>query len=154
MIKYNLLCDSDHEFEGWFRSSDDYDAQARDGLLECPVCASSSVRKALMAPAIARGGSSRSDARLAEIKANMGEAMDRARRFVEKNFDYVGDRFPEEARRIHYGETEKRGIYGEATGDEVRDLVDEGVSVAPVPGAPQKDAQGEPQIADGKKKLN
>ncbi|NOX82658.1 MAG: DUF1178 family protein [Alphaproteobacteria bacterium] len=135
MIKYQLICDAEHDFEGWFRDSADYDAQAEDGLVECPACGSEKIRKAMMAPAIVGGKRSSSRAaRLAEIKRDMGQAVERARDYVEKNFDYVGDQFPEEARKIHYGEKEERGIYGEATGKEVKDLVDEGVSVAPLPG--------------------
>ncbi len=158
MIKYNLLCDSDHEFEGWFRSSADYDDQARDGLLECPICGSDAVRKAVMAPAIARPEAASREERLAKMRHSIEAAAERARDYVEKNFDYVGDKFPEEARRIHYQETEARGIFGEATGKEVKDLVDEGVNIAPLPGAVKKvenDAAGAPLIEKAdKKKLN
>ncbi len=144
MIKYQLICDAEHDFEGWFRDSADYDAQAEDGLVECPACGSEKIRKAVMAPAIVGGKRSGARAvRLAEIKRDMGKAVERARDYVEKNFDYVGDQFPEEARKIHYGEKEERGIYGEATGKEVKDLVDEGVRVAPLPAidrAPSADA--------------
>lgn len=144
MIKYQLLCATDHEFEGWFRDSEDYDLQAEKGLVECPACGSAEVRKAIMAPAVAR--SSKGQGRLAEIKRDMAKAMERARDYVEKNFDYVGDKFPEEARKIHYGESDKRPIYGEATGDEARELVDEGVSIAPLPAAkPKTDKVGEPK---------
>lgn len=142
MIKYQLLCASDHEFEGWFRDSEDYDLQAEKGLVECPSCGSDDVRKAIMAPAVAR--SSKGQGRLAEIKRDMAKAMERARDYVEKNFDYVGDKFPEEARKIHYGESDERPIYGEATGDEARELVEEGVEIAPLPAAkPKTDKVGE-----------
>lgn len=142
MIKYQLRCAADHEFEGWFRDSADFDVQAGDGLVECPVCGSATVRKAVMAPAIARRADVRSDA----IRRDIMQAMTRARDYVEKNFDYVGEKFPEEARKIHYGETEERGIYGEATGKEVKDLVEEGVPVAPMPGAAKKpDKAGKPK---------
>ena len=139
MIKYQLKCDAGHEFEGWFRDSADYDNQAQRHLVECPVCGSSNVRKALMAPAVARSGAlkkgSDTEARRAKVAQDLAQAAQKARDYVEKNFDYVGGRFPEEARRIHYGETEDRNIYGEATGGEVKELLDEGVSVAPVPEA-------------------
>ena len=152
MIKYQLLCADEHEFEGWFRDSADFDVQAADGLIECPVCGSDNVRKAVMAPAIAR----RSNGAPGAIRQDILQAMTRARDYVEKNFDYVGEKFPEEARKIHYGETEERGIYGEATGKEVKDLVDEGVKVAPLPGAPNKtEKAGEPKIAPApSKKVN
>lgn len=137
MIKYKLSCAAGCSFEGWFRSSDDFDAQARAGRLECPYCASTEVSRAIMAPAIVRGGdaSPHRTARLAEMREAMAAAARRARDYVEKNFDYVGDRFPEEARRIHYGETKQRDIYGEATGAEAKELVEEGVTIAPLPPA-------------------
>ena len=141
MIKYQLLCDADHEFEGWFRDSADFDAQSDDGLIECPACGSDGVRKAVMSPSIARRRSSSArEMRLAEIRRDMGKAMERARDYVEKNYDYVGKNFPDEARKIHYGEAEERGIYGEASGKEVKELVDEGVSVAPLPKAAKADS--------------
>ncbi len=158
MIKYSLICDANHEFEGWFRDSADFDAQAEKGLLDCPSCGSGQVRKAVMAPAISRkravsGGDRK--ARLAAIQEDMARAVARARDYVEKNFDYVGEKFPEEARKIHYGEAKERGIYGEASGKEVKELIEEGVEVAPVPGEPRKtDAAGEPKAAQPQKKLN
>ena len=147
MIKYQLKCASGCSFEGWFRSSEDFDAQAAEGALECPFCASAQIGRAIMAPAVVTGGDKRRGERLSVMRETMAEAARRARDYVEKNFDYVGDRFPEEARKIHYGETEERSIYGEATGKEVKELVDEGVSVAPVP-APTVAAEA------AKKKLN
>lgn len=145
MIKYQLKCGAGCSFEGWFRSSGDFDLQAADGALECPFCASSDVSRAIMAPAVVSGGGARRDERLAVMRETMADAARRARDYVEKNFDYVGDRFPEEARKIHYGETKERSIYGEATGVEVKELVEEGVSIAPLP------APAAPEV---KKKLN
>ncbi|NHK27453.1 DUF1178 family protein [Parvularcula flava] len=150
MIKYQLKCDQAHEFEGWFSNSADYDAQAEKELLECPHCGSSEVSKALMAPAIARSGSlsssAKNDERIEAFKRDYMQAAKRARDYVEKNFDNVGKRFPEEARRIHYGETKERGIYGEATQQEVSDLIDEGVEIAPLPDVLSPD--------EAKKKMN
>ena len=143
MIKYQLICDADHEFEGWFRNSADFDDQASGGFIECPSCGSLEVRKAVMAPAIARRSQAR-ERRLSAIRQDMTQAMHRAREYVEKNFDYVGERFPEEARKIHYGESEERGIYGEATGKEVKELAEEGVQVAPLPSTAPKDVQAGP----------
>ena len=159
MIKYRLICGADHEFEGWFRDSADYDFQAGNGLLDCPSCGSGEIRKAVMAPAVARKDHARAgrNQRLAAIHEDMARAVARAREYVEKNFDYVGEKFPEEARKIHYGETEDRGIYGEASGKEVRELLDEGVQIAPLPGGERKkDAAGAPRTADPAppKKLN
>lgn len=154
MIKYQLRCQSGHSFEGWFRNSADFDAQATDGLLECPACASRKVEKAIMAPSIATGARS---GRLGEMHKAIADAARRARDYVEKNFEYVGDRFPEEARRIHYGEKESPGIYGEATGAEVKELVEEGVSISPLPGSARQDRAAAPAVeksADLKKNLN
>ena len=137
MIKYRLKCEYGHEFEGWFRCSADFEEQSADEALTCPVCGSSKVNRAIMAPAVStRKGEAAADRRLGEIRAAMTEAASKARTYVEKNFDYVGDNFPEEARSIHYGEKEARGIYGEATPSEVKELKDEGVEIAPVPGTP------------------
>jgi hypothetical protein len=148
MIKYKLSCASGCTFEGWFRSSEDFDVQSREGRLECPYCASVDVERAIMAPAIVRAGAAAPgrDARFAQMREAMTEAARRARDYVEKNFDYVGDRFPEEARRIHYGETKHRDIYGEASGAEAKELAEEGVAIAPLPPLPG--------AAAGKKKVN
>jgi len=138
MIRYALTCDHDHEFEGWFASSADYDDQQERGLLECPVCASATVRKQIMAPAV--GGTKRTqrDPTPAKVQAMMMEAAGRIRAHVEENFDDVGDTFAREARAIHEGKAEDRGIYGQATPTEVRDLVEDGVPVAPLPPEPLK----------------
>ncbi|PVM92239.1 DUF1178 domain-containing protein [Caulobacter radicis] len=139
MIKYALACDHAHEFEGWFGSSSDYDDQAARGLVECPVCGSTGVRKQIMAPAVAGTKAQRSapqpDARMREM---MMTAMSEVRREVEENFDYVGDRFAKEARDIHEGKSEERGIYGEASPKEVKALLEDGVKVAALPPAPPK----------------
>jgi hypothetical protein len=140
MIRYALVCDQEHEFEGWFGASADYDDQAARGLIACPVCNSSAVRKQIMAPAVAgtkaRGGAE--DTAPANMRAMMMEAMGRVRAHVEENFDYMGDAFASEARAIHEGRSEDRGIYGEATPAEVKGLVEDGVKVAPLPPAPPK----------------
>ena len=138
MIRYALTCEHDHEFEGWFGSSDDYDGQQARGLVECPFCASKQVRKQIMAPAVAGTKRTVQDLEPAKMQAMMMEAAGRIRRHVEENFDDVGDSFAAEARAIHEGRAEDRGIYGQATPKEVRDLVEDGVPVAPLPGEPPK----------------
>ena len=139
MIRYALTCDHDHAFEGWFASSGDYDDQQQRGLVECPVCASKGVRKQIMAPAVAGTKAQKSapavDPKMREM---MMTAMGEVRRQVEENFDYVGDRFAKEARDIHEGKSEERGIYGEASAKEVKALVEDGVPVAPLPPEPPK----------------
>lgn len=136
MIKYQLKCGSGCSFEGWFRSSEDFERQADEGTLECPFCASTAVERAIMSPAVVTGSAARREDRLVSMREAMADAARRARDYVEKNFDYVGGRFPEEARRIHYGETKERAIYGEATRKEASELAEEGVAIAPLPAAP------------------
>jgi hypothetical protein len=145
MIRYALLCEKDHEFDGWFPSSDDFDAQVAAGDVLCPHCGSPNVRKALMAPSIGKsiGKAASKDAAastLADMAQKMSMMMLALKKHVEENCDYVGDKFAEEARRIHYGETEHRDIYGEATPDEARELIEEGVEVAPLPVVPRRSA--------------
>ena len=142
MIKYALVCEHEHPFEGWFGSSADYDTQQAQGLLQCPVCASKAVRKQIMAPAVSGTKSSRQPAdEPRPSQAVMMEAMGRLRRHVEDSFDYVGDGFAREARAIHEGRAEDRGIYGEASPSEVKALVEDGVSVAPLPPAAPKKSE-------------
>jgi hypothetical protein len=137
MIRYALLCEHEHDFEGWFGSSDDYDDQHARGLLECPVCSSRGVRKAVMAPAVAGTKAQLGpDAPPSPTREMMMQAAQAMRRHVEDTFDYVGDGFAEEARAIHRGEGEERGIYGEASDQEVKALIEEGVPIAPLPPKP------------------
>lgn len=145
MIRYALACVNDHPFEAWFGESADYDDQAVRGLIECPFCASTAVRKQIMSPAVAgtkRRARSNEPAPVEapaapspQLQSMMLEAAGRMRAHVEKTFDYVGDTFAREARDIHEGAAEERGIYGEATPREVRDLLADGVKVAPMPAA-------------------
>lgn len=139
MIRYSLTCDSAHTFEGWFAAGDDFDRQVETGFLTCPVCNSSAVSKSLMAPSV-------STARKKEEKQVM--AMDLAQKQVmtklreavaaiKANAEDVGEKFPEEARKIHYGEADARGIIGQASLQEVKSLVEEGIEVAPLPVLPE-----------------
>jgi hypothetical protein len=142
MIKYALICANEHPFEGWFAASVDYDDQSARGLVECPVCSSAEVRKQIMAPAVSgtklRGSDADADPK---VRSMMMEAMRRVRSHVTDNFDYVGDRFAAEARAIHEGASEDRGIYGEASPKEVRGLIEDGVQVAPLPPEPPKKSE-------------
>lgn len=138
MIKYALACEAGHEFEGWFGNSSDYDDQAAHGLLQCPVCGASEVRKQIMAPAVAGTKAQRAPDVAPQMREMMMQAMGAVRAHVEDNFDYVGDSFAKEARAIHEGKSEERGIYGEATPAEVKALAEDGVRVAPLPPAPPK----------------
>jgi hypothetical protein len=139
MIRYALLCEHGHEFEGWFAASADYEEQHARGLLECPVCGSKAVRKAIMAPAVAgTKAQAAAPGPSPEAREMMMQAAQAVRQHVEDNFDYVGDAFASEARAIHEGRSEQRGIYGEASGGEVRKLIEDGVPVAPLPPKPPK----------------
>lgn len=130
MIVYNLRCKNSHEFEGWFKDSAAFEAQAKSGKLLCPVCDTAKVEKAIMAPAVS--GAKKSTITIDEAK-KMRQFMTGLRKYVQENADYVGPKFAEEARKIHYGESEDRHIYGEATLAEAKELIEEGVDVAPLP---------------------
>jgi hypothetical protein len=145
MIRYSLVCEAGHGFESWFPSSDSYDAQVERGLVTCPVCDTAKVGKALMVPSVARTDrGSAAPAPQAEAPITMIaeperqiRAMLRAlREHVMAHAEHVGARFPEEARKIHYGEAEGRSIYGEASQAEARALIEEGIDVAAIPVLP------------------
>lgn len=129
MIVFSLRCKNGHEFEGWFRDSASYDAQSGEGSLCCPTCNSRRVDKAIMAPAVTAGRAHKAQS---EGKS-MRQFMTGLRKYVQENAEYVGPNFAEEARKIHYGESSDRHIYGETTAEEAQSLVEEGVDVAPLP---------------------
>lgn len=162
MIRYDLRCDAGHAFDTWFRNGDEFDRLAKRKAVACPHCGSTAVAKAIMAPAIrsGRGGSSAAPAgdepaaqptpapaepddkvRLAAPdprQAALVEALRQVHRHVRENSEYVGERFAEEARKVHYGEAAPRGIYGEATPEEARALAEEGVTFSPLPPLPEE----------------
>lgn len=154
MIRYTLRCQRNHTFESWFQSSSAYESQLKRKLVSCPTCGSEKVEKAIMAPQIvSKKGRSRAEtapeqapvdapataptplmmAQERELRAKLKELRDH----VIKNADNVGERFPSEARKMHYGDIEHRPIYGEASPDEARALIDEGVEVSPLPVLPE-----------------
>lgn len=143
-MKFTLHCDNAHDFEAWFRSNEDYETQARRGFVECPICGSSKVQKALMAPRIATGRAK--DERKQAVMVAAGQALQREMmekmrqitKHVKAHADDVGERFPDEARKIHYGETDPKPIYGTAAPDEVEELIDEGVEIMPLPDLPEE----------------
>src|ERR1700712_5175587 len=152
MIRYNLRCEKGHSFESWFQSSTAYESQEKRKLVSCPACGSVKVERAIMAPQIVskkRGDSAAPSpaaptdvaapastplmmAQERELRAKLKELRDH----IVKNADNVGERFPNEARKMHYGDIEHRPIYGEASPDEARSLIDEGVEVSPLPVLP------------------
>ena len=149
MIHYALVCSKGHEFEGWFKNAAEFDRQVAKKRLECPACGSAKVEKALMAPNLAsKAGPAPEPVAPAAPdavpvaapdprRAAVIEALREMRRVVTENADYVGNRFPEEARKIHYKEAEPRGIYGEATLEEAKSLAEEGVGFHPLPLLPE-----------------
>jgi len=142
MISYQLRCQTGHEFEAWFRSSAGYDEQRASGDVSCPLCGDLEISKAPMAPAVAskKGKPSKHEIRAQEVAREVLDAVDKMRNRVEENCDYVGDQFADEARKIHYGETKERGIYGEATKEETQDLDEEGIEVYQLPMAPRRNS--------------
>ncbi|MFZ2158249.1 MAG: DUF1178 family protein [Bradyrhizobium sp.] len=151
MIRYNLRCDKGHAFESWFQSSSAYESQEKRKLVNCPACGSAKVERAIMAPQIVskKGRESAPPAPAStevaapastpllmaqerELRAKLKELRDH----IVKNADNVGERFPNEARKMHYGDIEHRPIYGEASPDEARSLIEEGVEVSPLPVLP------------------
>jgi hypothetical protein len=140
MIKYALVCEKEHEFESWFPDSNSYDVQARRGLIACPECNSTRVSKAIMAPAIAgaRKPPAAPVALLDERQQRLRDLARHLRKEILANTDDVGAKFPEEARAIHDGEAPARSIRGQATLDEARALIEEGVGVLPLPFLPEE----------------
>jgi hypothetical protein len=156
MIRYSLRCERSHTFESWFQDSSAYDAQVKRKLVSCPVCASVEVEKAIMAPRIVgKKGRERAEpvpaaptpapaeatagstplmmAQERELRAKLKQLRDH----IVQNADNVGERFPNEARKMHYGDIEHRPIYGEASAEEARSLIDEGIEVSPLPVLPE-----------------
>jgi len=136
MILFSLRCASGHEFEGWFRDGDGFEAQQNAGGIACPHCGDTQVEKAVMAPRIGRSRGNTPAISPAQMRAALVEL----RRQVETNCSYVGERFAEEARRIHYGEADPQGIYGEASDEESKELAEEGISFGRIPWIPTTDA--------------
>jgi hypothetical protein len=166
MIHYQLQCHQGHAFDGWFKDSASFDDQAKAGFVSCPGCNSTDVTRALMAPALGRGTKKFETAPKADLPRpdnqdnlptatanpaiaaiaenglpdNVRALLQRLRSEVERSCDYVGDAFAEEARRIHYGETDPHGIYGEATATEAEALAEEGIDIGVLPWLPRSDS--------------
>ena len=157
MIRYSLRCERDHAFESWFQDSSAYDAQVKRKLVSCPVCSSVKIEKAIMAPRIVgKKGRERVEPAPAAVPAptetpaattstplmmaqerELRTKLKELRDYIVKNADNVGGQFPNEARKMHYGDIEHRPIYGEASPEEARSLVDEGIEVSPLPVLPE-----------------
>ena len=139
MISFNIRCSNEHVFEAWFNNSAAYEDQARAGEIACPICGDTNVEKAPMAPRV-NMGRSRAVSKKMPSPAMVREVITEMHRHVKENCEDVGDQFAEEARRIHYGESEERGIHGQASGEEVEELVEENINVFQLPDLPRSDA--------------
>jgi hypothetical protein len=137
MIRFALMCDRGHDFDAWFGSGDAYDRQAGARAVVCPCCGSAEVKKAPMAPAVRRGTAEPAEPREAAQRKKTYAFLKDLRDHLEANAEHVGLAFPEEARKIHYGEAEARSIYGEASIEEARALTEEGIPAVPFPPLPK-----------------
>ena len=151
MILYQLKCDKEHSFEAWFKDSQAFERQSKRKLLSCPTCGSSKVTKALMAPRIGKSGSDKhpqatqpapagSSLKLTPAAVELKKKLKGLQSQIAKECDYVGSNFAEEARKIHYGEVTPHGIYGEASTEDAKELVDEGIEFSPIPWLPEENA--------------
>jgi hypothetical protein len=139
VIQYSLICENAHKFDAWFKSAAAFDDQHGRGIVTCPVCSSAEVEKAIMAPAVNRTDNERVSLSAGHPEAQKLREMMRALRTkVTSEADYVGDKFADEARKIHFKEVDPRGIYGEATREEVAGLVEDGVDFMPLPNLPDE----------------
>jgi hypothetical protein len=146
MIHYDLICEDGHEFDGWFSNSAAFEEQSLHGLVTCVHCGSTRIEKQLMAPGIpVKGNRKKEPAEKPMLAATVDprqqkivQIMRELRKAVEENAEYVGDKFAEEARKIHYEETEKRGIYGETTQQDAEELIEEGIEIHPLPILPEE----------------
>ena len=152
MIHYDLRCSDDHTFDGWFKDSAAFERLAKRGMVECPHCGDTKVERALMRPAVATREAlpvpvappqppqpAQDTAAAGPMPAHVRAMLQRMRAEVEKHCDYVGPQFAEEARKMHRGESEKRGIYGETTPEQAESLADEGIEVSRIPWVPRAD---------------
>ena len=130
MIVFNLICDDcEYQFEGWFDNDADFKSQKRRKFINCPNCERTNIKKALVAPNVAK----KSNSKVLKTKKTLASNIKKIKKIVEENFDYVGDQFTDEAKKIKYGETNDRPIYGEATIEQTKELIEEEINVTPLP---------------------
>ena len=135
MIVFNLNCsDCDTSFEGWFENTKDFNKQINQGLVSCPACNNIHIKKGLMAPNVAK----KSNTKISKRNKSIASNVKKLRKIIEKEFDYVGDNFTEEAKKIKYGEVKERAIYGEASIEQTKELIDEDIDVLPLPFSTKK----------------
>tara|TARA_B100000989_G_scaffold208889_1_gene158423 strand:- start:24 stop:449 length:426 start_codon:yes stop_codon:yes gene_type:complete len=137
MIRYDLVCVNEHFFESWFKDSESYQKQLEANEIVCPKCNSSNISKSLMAPGIPKKTNTKNGNVIANSSSSsINNAIRKIRDEIKKNSEYVGDQFPEEARKIYYNEAEMRSIYGKASKKEITELVDEGIDIIQIPEIP------------------
>tara|TARA_Y100001936_G_C15838985_1_gene540906 strand:+ start:314 stop:727 length:414 start_codon:yes stop_codon:yes gene_type:complete len=135
MIIYNINCsECDYDFEVWFENSNEYKKQNKKNLINCPECNSTNVKKGLMAPNLNKKSNSRNN----KYKKSVATNISKLKKIIEKNYDYVGDNFTEEAKKIKYGEAKERSIYGEATLEQTKELINEEIDILPLPFSSKK----------------
>ncbi len=141
MILFDLKCTSEHVFEAWFPDSASFEKQVKAKAVQCPVCGDTKVKKAPMAPRISTKSEEKPTTVVSDDSDSKAmELLRELRDHVESNCDYVGSEFPEEARKIHYGESEKRGIYGEASAEDAKEMVEEGLEIGQLPWLPRRNS--------------
>ena len=138
MIKYTLQCKNLHQFECWFRTSDDYEKLNNEKMLSCEICGSKSISKSLMSPSVSSKEKKRIKETLETIPSKEQKLIKQLKKEVEKNCEYVGDNFEKEARAIHYGDSPERPIYGKTTPKEAKSLYEDGIPVTPLPWVDRK----------------
>ena len=135
MIVFKLNCsDCASSFEGCFENTKDYNKQIRKGLLTCPTCNSTKIKKGLMTPNLSK----KSNSKISKSNKSIASNVKKLKKIIEKEFDYVGDKFTEEAKKIKYGEAKERAIYGEASIEQTKELIDEDIDVLPLPFSTKK----------------
>ena len=138
MIKYTLKCNNSHQFESWFRTSDDYEKLNNEKMLSCEICGSKSISKSLMSPSVSSKEKKRTKETLNTVPSKLQKLIKQLKKEVEKNCEYVGDNFEKEARAIHYGDSPERSIYGKTTIKEAKSLYEDGIPVTPLPWVDRK----------------
>ena len=135
MIVFNLDCsDCAFSFEGWFENTNDYKKQIKNGLLTCPSCNSTQIKKGLMAPNVSK----KTNSKISKKNKSIASNVKKLKKIIEKEFDYVGDKFTDEAKKIKYGEAKDRAIYGEASVEQTKELIDEDIDILPLPFSTKK----------------
>lgn len=143
MITFNLRCRNEHLFEGWFNSSEDFERQQQVGLIQCPICGATEIDKGLQTPSLllkkTATPSKRKGKTVRVTRQEAEKALYKLSQYVQQHFEDVGTQFPDEARKIHYGEREKHGIYGQTTPEEEKELKEEGIPIMKIPAPPKFD---------------